>query len=112
MVQHGTQYWLRSPVAARTGDGWPGGTAPGGLTSVQYLAPDGTETVVFAWRPAARFGHPPPPVRLRGLDPAATYRDVDSGREYPGVALTARGIRPALPAGDYASAVLHLTRTA
>jgi alpha-galactosidase len=100
IVQHGTQYWLRTPTAA-----------PGALTSVQYLAPDGAETVVFAWRPTAHLGHPPPPVRLRGLDPAATYREAESGREYSGVALMAHGIRPALPPGDYASTLLHFTRT-
>ncbi|MBX6355352.1 MAG: alpha-galactosidase [Micromonosporaceae bacterium] len=110
VVQHGTQYWLRSPSVVTPGDGWPGGTAPGGLTAVQYLSPDSAETVVFAWRPTAHFGHPPPPVRLRGLDPAATYRDEDSGREYPGVALAARGVRPTLPPGDYASAILHFRR--
>jgi alpha-galactosidase len=111
IVQHGNQFWLRPPTSSPAGgDGWPGGIAPGGLTAVQYLAPDGAETVVLAWRPTARFGHPPPPMRLRGLDPSGTYREQGSGREHSGVALAARGLRPALPPGDYASALLHLVR--
>jgi alpha-galactosidase len=49
-------------------------------------------------------------VRLRGLDPAARYRDEETGEVHHGAVLLGHGLRPTLPPGDYASAVIHLTR--
>ncbi|GAA2769083.1 hypothetical protein GCM10010104_01930 [Streptomyces indiaensis] len=43
----------------------------GGLSAVQYVL--GDETVVLAWLQAQRYGVPVPSLRLRGLDPTASY---------------------------------------
>ena len=50
------------------------------------------------------------PVRLRGLDPAARYRDEETGEVHHGAVLLGHGLHPQLPPGDYASAVMHLVR--
>jgi alpha-galactosidase len=97
VVQHGQLYRLRPPE----GDG---------LSSVQYVTADGTESVVFFYLPAPHYGRGPHPVPLRGLDPAARYRDEATGAVYHGAVLLGQGVRPDLPAGDYASAILHLVR--
>ncbi|MEV5322313.1 GH36 C-terminal domain-containing protein [Streptomyces sp. NPDC052687] len=52
------------------------------------------------------------PLRLRGLDPRARYRDEDTGAEWSGATLTGFGRRvPELPRGDRASALVRLRRT-
>jgi alpha-galactosidase len=94
VVQHGDLYRLRPP-----GDG--------GLSAVQYL--HGDDTVVLAWLQAQSFGEPVPPLRLRGLDPAASYRDVVTGVVQRGAVLAERGLRTTL-AGDLDAAVFHLRR--
>ncbi|HKT05808.1 MAG TPA: alpha-galactosidase [Rugosimonospora sp.] len=97
VVQHGELYRLRPPH----GDG---------LSTVQYVAVDGAESVAFFWLPAPHFGRAPHLVPLRGLDPAARYRDADTGEVHHGAVLLGHGVRPQLPTGDYASTVLHLVR--
>ncbi len=97
VVQHGDLYRLRPPAGDQ-------------LSAVQYVAEDGTATVLFAYLPAPHLGRTPHPVRLRGLDPAARYRDAATGLEYDGAVLLGHGLRPELPTGDYASAVVHLLR--
>jgi alpha-galactosidase len=82
-----------------------------GTTAVQYVSEDGTETVVFAWRPLARYGQPDPPLRLTGLDPTARYQEVGSGTVHHGAVLRHHGLMPKLPPGDHASTMLHLRRT-
>jgi alpha-galactosidase len=81
-----------------------------GVTAVQYVSEDGTEAVVLAWRPLARHGQPDPPLRLTGLDPNATYHQVETGTFHHGVVLLHHGLELRLPAGDQASALLHLRR--
>lgn len=51
---------------------------------------------MLAWRLSSRFGAPPVPLRLRGLDPDARYRDDDTGAVHHGAVLLAHG----LAAGD------------
>lgn len=97
LVQHGRQYRLRPPA----GDG---------LSAVQYVAPDGSQCVVFFYRPAPHFGLVPHPVRLRGLDPGARYREREGGARHHGAVLLRHGLRPDLPPGDYASMLVHLFR--
>jgi alpha-galactosidase len=97
VVQHGRLYRLTAPAADR-------------LTAVQYVSGDEAETVVLAWRALARYGRPDPPLRLAGLDPAATYRDEDTGEEHPGAVLAHHGLTEVLPPGDLASRLLHLRR--
>ncbi|WP_460357936.1 GH36 C-terminal domain-containing protein [Actinoallomurus acanthiterrae] len=51
---------------------------------------------------------PTVPIRLRDLDPAARYRDEDTGRIHHGAVLMAHGIDPGLRA-DYSSTLIRLT---
>lgn len=95
VVQHGEQYRLRPP-----GDG--------GLSAVQYVR--GAETVVLAWLHAQSYGEPQPPLRLRGLDPAAAYEDLATGTVHRGAVLAHHGLRTGLR-GDLDAAVFHLRRT-
>ncbi|WP_432253615.1 alpha-galactosidase [Streptomyces sp. HNM1019] len=92
VVQHGELYRLRPPE----GDG---------LSAVQYVR--GAETVVLAWLQAQHYGRAQPPLRLRGLDPAATYRDLETGEVHRGAVLAHRGLRTGL-SGDLDAAVFHL----
>jgi alpha-galactosidase len=77
---------------------------------VQYVARDGRESVLFCWLPAGHFGRGVPPLRLRGLDPTGRYRDAETGQVHHGAVLLGHGLTPSLPAGDYASALVHLVR--
>lgn len=47
-------------------------------------------------------------LRLRGLDPAKKYRDVESGKVYSGALLMNAGLNFNTLIGDYASTVVHL----
>jgi alpha-galactosidase len=98
VVQRGRLYRLTPPATDR-------------LTAVQYVSEDGTESVVLAWRALARFARPDPPLRLGGLDPAARYRDEETGDEHLGGVLTHHGLVPPLPPGDLSSTMIHLRRT-
>ncbi|MFI9616873.1 alpha-galactosidase [Streptomyces sp. NPDC052023] len=96
VVQRGEQFRLLPP-----------GNGP--LTAVQYVDED--RTVVLIWRPSTAYGPPEPPLRLRGLEAEARYRDEDTGREWSGATLMAFGIPlPDLPPGDCASALIRLRR--
>jgi len=85
--------------------------ATGRLTAVEYAAADRSECVVLAWRPMSRHGATEQPVCLRALDPDATYVD-DDGDTFSGAVLMAYGldVSARMPAGDYASTVVHLRR--
>jgi alpha-galactosidase len=91
IVQHGRQYRLGTHA---------------GRTAVQYGTPD--QIVVLAWQLPLRAGLPTIPVRLRNLDPAARYRDEDTGAVHHGAVLMAHGIDPGLHT-DYSSALIRLT---
>jgi len=93
VIQHGVQYRL------------------GTLDAVQYVARDGSETVVLAFQKSRRFGRADDALPLRALDPQARYRDVSrSGREHHGAVLLTRGLPLDLPAGEHASTLIHLRR--
>jgi alpha-galactosidase len=77
-------------------------TDDGAVFAVQYIA--GPEVVVLAWRPSTRFALPSTHLRLAGLDPSAHYGD------HLGEVLMTRGIPLGLPAGDYVSTLIRLTR--
>ncbi|KOU53115.1 alpha-galactosidase [Streptomyces sp. WM6378] len=94
VVQLGAQYRLRAPE--------------GGLGAVQYTR--GDDTVVLAWLQAQHYGEPPPAVRLRGLDPAASYACPETGTVYSGAVLLHRGLVTGLR-GDLDAAVFRLRRT-
>jgi alpha-galactosidase len=94
IVQHGVQYDLQA----------------GPITAVQYVL--GNETVVLVWRPTVGFGQPMLPLRLKALDPSARYRASEAGHGnavHEGAVLMHHGLQPALPMGDYASTMIHLT---
>jgi alpha-galactosidase len=97
LVQHGSQARLRGP----------GGEGP---TCVQYTAADLSEALLLTWRRTPRYATPLSPVRLTGLDPTARYRDARTGVVHHGAVLTGYGLLPELPAGDWASAAVHLVR--
>lgn len=93
VVQRGDLYRLRPPQ--------------GGLSAVQYVL--GGETVVLAWLPAQHYGEPPPPLRLRGLDPAASYACPETGEVHRGAVLLHHGLRTGLR-GDVDATVIRLCR--
>ena len=49
-------------------------------------------------------------IRLQGLDPAAIYRDLETGKRYPGAALMCGGIPLPALGGEYLSWTLRLIR--
>ncbi|MFF8731321.1 alpha-galactosidase [Streptomyces sp. NPDC015171] len=93
VVQHGELYRLRPPA--------------GGLSAVQYVR--GAETVVLAWLQAQSFGEPAPALRLRGLDPTASYECRETGEVYRGAVLLHHGLRTGLT-GDLDATVIRLHR--
>lgn len=93
VVQHGELYRLRPPA--------------GGLSAVQYVR--GEETVVLAWLQAQSYGEPVPPLRLRGLDPTASYECRETGETHRGAVLLHHGLRTGLK-GDLDATVLRLRR--
>jgi alpha-galactosidase len=74
-----------------------------------HVAQDHAAIVVIAWLHAQRFGRVKPPLRLHGLDPPATYRDVETGDEWSGALLTQHGLHLNL-SGDFDSQLIHLER--
>ena len=105
MVQEGLLYRLT-----------PSLDAPGHWAT-EYVAPDRSGAVVFAFLRSQQFGEPFPTVRLEGLDPEATYalraRDAEKGAELPrqatGAELMGAGVRVVLR-GDYDSTAFTLRR--
>ncbi|MGW1050601.1 alpha-galactosidase [Streptomyces sp. NPDC002521] len=93
VVQHGELYRLRPPA--------------GGLSAVQYVR--GEETVVLAWLQAQSYGEPVPTLRLRGLDPTASYECHESGEVHRGAVLLHHGLCTGLT-GDLDATVLRLRR--
>jgi alpha-galactosidase len=92
-VQRGDLYRLRPPR--------------GGLSAVQYVL--GEETVVLAWLQAQKYGEPVPSLRLRGLDPTASYECLETGEMYRGGVLLHHGLRTGLR-GDLDATVIRLRR--
>ncbi|MGW3136443.1 alpha-galactosidase [Streptomyces sp. NPDC001139] len=93
LVQHGELHRLRPPT--------------GGLSAVQYTR--GDEAVVLAWLQAQSYGEPVPALRLRALDPTASYECLETGEVYRGAVLLHHGLRTGLR-GDLDAAVLRLRR--
>ncbi|WP_210588454.1 alpha-galactosidase [Streptomyces sp. GESEQ-35] len=93
LVQRGDLYRLRPPQ--------------GGASAVQYVL--GDEAVVLAWLQAQRYGEPVPALRLRGLDPTASYECRETGEVHRGAVLLHHGLRTGLR-GDLDATVLRLRR--
>ncbi len=112
-VQQGSLYRLTSP-------GTEGQHASlnneVGASQVEYVARDGSQAVLFAYLHSMRYAVGYPTVRLRGLDPNATYRikalDADKYKgddTVSGSVLMGAGVQLRL-AGDYDSTALVLER--
>ncbi|MDV9173389.1 alpha-galactosidase [Streptomyces sp. W16] len=93
LVQHGDLHRLRPPT--------------GGLSAVQYVR--GDEAVVLALLQAQHYGEPVPALRLRGLDPTASYECLETGEVHRGAVLLHHGLRTGLR-GDLDATVLRLRR--
>ncbi|WP_460105551.1 alpha-galactosidase [Streptomyces sp. YKOK-J1] len=93
LVQRGELYRLLPPA--------------GGLSAVQYVLDD--ETVVLACLQAQSYGEPVPRVRLRGLDPTASYECRETGEVHRGAVLLHHGLTTGLR-GDLDAAVIRLRR--
>ncbi|MET7572194.1 alpha-galactosidase [Streptomyces sp. NPDC005492] len=93
LVQRGDLHRLRPPQ--------------GGLSAVQYVR--GDETVVLALLQAQHYGEPVPALRLRGLDPTASYECLETGEVHRGAVLLHHGLRTGLR-GDLDATVLRLRR--
>ncbi|ARP73286.1 alpha-galactosidase [Streptomyces pluripotens] len=93
VVQRGELYRLRPPT--------------GGLSAVQYVL--GQEVVILAWLQAQGYGEPVPALRLRGLDPTASYECRETGEVHRGAVLLHGGLRTGLR-GDLDATVLRLRR--
>ncbi|MEV0738349.1 alpha-galactosidase [Streptomyces sp. NPDC050549] len=91
LVQHGDLHRLRPPT--------------GGLSAVQYTR--GDESVVLALLQAQHYGEPVPALRLRGLDPTASYECLETGEVHRGAVLLHHGLRTGLR-GDLDATVLRL----
>ncbi|NRQ37794.1 alpha-galactosidase [Nonomuraea sp. NN258] len=77
-----------------------------GPCAVQYTR--GDQVVVFVWRPSA-LEPATAPVRPRGLEPGAVYRDEDTGAIHHGAVLMSHGLPRPLPF-DALSELTRLTR--
>lgn len=102
-VQNGDLYRLRSP---RTND----------LTAVQYVAKDGSQAVLFAYRHSQQYSTPAATIQLRGLDSRAVYKLesideklLDQQTHFSGAYLMQNGVNLKLE-NDYDSTALILTR--
>ena len=102
-VQLGDLYRLQSP---RTDD----------VTANQYVSADGKQSVLFAFRRGQQYNTAAPSIRLRGLDPRATYRlesvknkVMDRQSELSGAYLMSEGLNLNLR-GDYDSTAVILQK--
>ena len=102
-VQDGDLYRLLSP---RTND----------VTANEYVAKDGKQSVVFAFRHAQQYNTPAPAILLRGLDPHALYRIespdnqlLGGATQLSGAYLMSRGLDFQLE-DDYDATIAVLTR--
>ncbi len=98
-VQLGDLYRLMSPSA-------------NDVTANEYVASDGRQAVLFAFRHSQQYNWPAPTIYLRGLEERAVYR-VESmdgkSQELSGAYLMRNGISVNLR-GDYDSTVVVLER--
>ncbi len=102
-VQFGDLYRLLSP---RTND----------TTANEYVAKDGKQAVLFAFRHSQEYSTPAPSICLRGLDPRGIYKLASPDgklaggeRELSGSYLMGAGLRLSLK-GDFDGSVVVLTR--
>jgi alpha-galactosidase len=86
-VQLGELHRLMRPRSSDTTS-----ESPNETSALQYVSADGKDAVVFAYLHSQHYGRPFPPVRLEGLDPAASYRLTPlDATKVPGLALEKNG---------------------
>jgi alpha-galactosidase len=95
IIQYGDLYRLRSALAHP-------------FSALQYMAKDGSEGVLFAFRTHLPEPVFLPPLRLRGLQPEALYRIEGEGLPRSGAAWMQLGLSVSL--GDFQSAVKRIWR--
>jgi alpha-galactosidase len=98
LVQYGLQYRLDALKKQ-------------GVTAVQYVNKQSSETVVFAFLHSQRLGEPLPRLRLQGLYPDKTYVIEQLPREWTGKALMNIGIELPLR-GDFDSLMYRIQEKA
>ncbi len=79
------------------------------IAALQYIAQDERAIVVFAWSGARHYGTHPGWVRLKGVDPTASYRDRETGTLHLGTTLGELGLPLPLPL-SFSSMCVHLER--
>ncbi len=109
-IQQGSLYRLTEPLGG--GDK----SNEEGASQVEYVARDDSQAVVLAYLHSMRYQVDYPIVRLRGLDPAATYRvnaldpeKYAGAQTVSGSVLMGAGVQLRL-SGDYDSTALVLQR--
>jgi alpha-galactosidase len=102
-VQHGKLYRLQSPLDSE-------------VSQVEYVAQDGSQSVLLAYLHSQHYGLAYPTVRFRGLDPKGTYHvhALDAGKytgetTLQGSVLMGAGVELKLD-GDYDSTALVLDK--
>jgi len=102
-VEHGKLYRLERPGQSES-------------SQVQYVAENGSQSVLFAYPRSQHYGIEQPLIRARGLNPLAEYRiePLDSEKyqgelTIPGAQLMGQGLKLKL-SGDYDSTAIVLWR--
>lgn len=95
-TQFGTFYRLRSP-------------REGAISAMQFVHPDGHESVVGVYLTQSHFGYSSTPLRLQGLDPDALYHVDGWDEPWSGQALMQRGL-PVAFKGAFVSTLIRLSR--
>jgi alpha-galactosidase len=95
-IQNGRLFRLCSPRTA-------------GCSTLQYVAQDDSEVVIFVWSGAQQFGESRVTLPLGGLQEEAYYVDNTGGATYSGAFLARRGLQINLT-GDWDSRMIHLRR--
>ena len=76
----------------------------------QFVAPDGSETIVCAVKRLSKPNHRCRPIKLAGLEPAAQYEVADTGERYTGAVLMRVGIVLQETMQDFESFLVRLKR--
>ena len=96
LVQQGTFLRLLPPFGGR-------------YAAWEFVREDGKQALICVYRILSEPNLPPVRVKMRGLDPAASYRD-ETGKVYSGASLMYLGFSARIP-GDFGSCVMLLEKT-
>ena len=96
LVQQGTFLRLLPPFGGR-------------YAAWEFVREDGKQALICVYRILSEPNTPPVRVKMRGLDPVASYRD-ETGKVYSGASLMYLGFSARIP-GDFGSCVMLLEKT-